>query len=112
MKASIQFLAILFILISATAIAAPIEGDSITVIESKHKNLFVFKANRSLIGSEVMVYHSNGELVTSMKLKRRKAVIDFCDSKFGSYTIKIVKDGREIESYSYSKVLILGSVIR
>ena len=112
MKVSIQFSAIILILISASAVAAPVEGDSVTVIESKHKNLFVFKVDKSLIGSEVMVYHSTGELVTSMLLKRRRAVIDFCDSKFGSYTIKIVKEEKVIESYPYSKALIPGSLTR
>lgn len=97
--------------IGSIAFGSPTPQDSIEVVETKYRNLFVFKADRSLIGSVVEVYHSNGELVTRQVLSKRKMVIDFCDVKFGNYVIKVVKEGVARE-FAYEKRLIISEVIR
>ena len=49
------------------------------------------------------VYYSNGDLVTTHKLEKRKMIIDFCDTKFGEYTIKVVKGDKKQEFYYVKK---------
>lgn len=111
MKASKNILLGVMMMIGSVAIASTPPQDSIEVVETKYRNLFVFKADRSLLGSEVEVYHSNGDLVSKQVLSKRKMVIDFCDVKFGNYVIKVVKDGIARE-FSYEKKLIISEVIR
>lgn len=103
---------ITLVLLSISLTAAPVQDDSIQVVEARQKNLFVFKVDRSLMGGEVEVYHSNGDLVTALELNKRKTIIDFCDVKFGVYTIKVIKDGVVIEEFIYNKELTLSQVIR
>ena len=69
---------------------------------SRHKNLFVFKTDKKFMGAKVEVLSSNGDVVTSQMLKKRKMIIDFCDVKHGAYTIRITKDN-EIKEYQYEK---------
>lgn len=102
---------ILALVISSTLFAvAP--TNAIDVIKSKQKNLFVFKVDKELLGGEVVVYHSSGDVVTTMTMTHRKMIIDFCDVKFGVYTITVVKNGEEIESFTYQKELLRSQRIR
>lgn len=92
-------IAALFVGLSMQAHASP---KDIEVVKTKYKNLFMMKVDRAFIGAEVEVYYSNGDLVTTQKLKRRKVIIDFCDTRFGTYTIK-VKNGKEVLNFQYVK---------
>jgi hypothetical protein len=83
-----------------TAQATPLE--KLTVVSTKYKNLFVFKADRDYVGATVEVYYSNGDLVTSQKLGKRKMIINFCDTRFGEYTIRVVK-GDKTQEFHYEK---------
>ena len=74
----------------------------VDILDSKHKNLFMFKAERKFLGAAVEVYYVNGDLVTSHKLEKRKMIIDFCDVKFGEYIIRI-KKGNDVQEYHYVK---------
>lgn len=65
-----------------------------------------------MIGSQVVVSHSDGEVVSSITLKRRKMQIDFEKVKFGVYTIQLIKEGVEVESFTYNKELIISKIIR
>jgi hypothetical protein len=69
---------------------------------SRHKNLFVVRTDKKFLGARVEVLYSNGELVTSQTLQKRKMIIDFCDVKHGSYTIRLLK-GQEVREFSYEK---------
>jgi hypothetical protein len=83
--------------------AAPVPvQEEVDVITTKYKNLFVFKADRKMLGAKVEVYSSAGHLVTAQRLHRRKMIIDFCDVKFGEYVIRIVK-GDEKQEFHYVK---------
>jgi hypothetical protein len=84
----------------ATAKAAP--SNDINMINTKFQHLFVFKAKRKYLGATVEVYYSNGDLITSEKLGKRRMIIDFCDTKLGEYTIRVVKDDKRKE-FSYIK---------
>ena len=112
MKTLSKILTVSLVLISATLMAAPAHSDSVSVVETNKKTLFVFKINDDMKGGEVTVIHSSGEVVTSMEMNKKKIVIDFCDVKFGSYTIKVMKNGKEVESFTYNKELIISQVIR
>jgi hypothetical protein len=72
----------------------------IDVVHSKYKNLFVFTTKKAMRGADVKVYYSNGDLVTTQKMKKRKMIIDFCDTKSGSYTI-VVQKGKSMEEFHY-----------
>ena len=91
------------LLISAaiTAQATPVED--VSVVPTKHKNLFVFKADRDYVGATVEVYYSNGDLVTSEKLGKRKMIINFCDTRHGEYTIRVVKGDKKQEFHYVKK---------
>lgn len=89
--------------------AAP---DSIMVVPSSQEDHFVMKVDKDLFGGEVIVTYSTGEVVTAMTIKRKKVVIDFNKVKFGSYTIQVMKEGNEIESFTFNKELILSQVVR
>lgn len=112
MKTITKILSISLVLISATLMAAPMHSDSVSVVETNKKNLFIIKINNDMKGGEVKVIHSSGEVVTSMEMNKKKIIIDFCDVKFGVYTIKVMKNGEEVESFTYNKELIISKVIR
>ena len=101
MKTLFKSLFVLALLTAPTVQAAPRE-EVVDVVPSKYKNLFVFKAERKFVGATVEVYYSNGDLVTTHTMEKRKMIIDFCDVKFGEYTIRI-KKGNEVEEYRYVK---------
>ena len=69
---------------------------------SKYKDLFTLKADKDLVGAQVEIYNSNGELITSNSLQKRKMIIDFGEAVFGTYTIRIVK-GDELKEFKYVK---------
>jgi len=71
-------------------------------ISAKHKNLFVLKTEKNLVGAKVEVFYQNGEVIAEQKLLKRKMVIDFNDVKIGTYTIRITK-GSEVREFQYSK---------
>jgi hypothetical protein len=94
-------LAVLLMSVSVISQALPLE--EIVTVPTKYKNLFVFKADKEYVGATVEVYYSNGDLVTTHKLEKRKMIIDFCDTKFGEYTIKVVKGDKKQEFYYVKK---------
>lgn len=102
MKTLINSLFVLVLLVTAVSVQAAPREEVVEVVPSKYKNLFVLKAERKFMGATVEVYYSNGDLVTTHTLEKRKMIIDFCDVKFGEYTIRI-KKGNEVEEYSYVK---------
>jgi len=53
--------------------------------------LFVYKAEAAFRGAVVEVFFSNGDLVTSQRLVRRRLVIDFSHVKSGAYVIRVTK---------------------
>ncbi len=69
---------------------------------SKYKDLFTLKADKDLIGAQVEIYNSNGELITTNSLQKRKMIIDFGEAVFGTYTIRVVK-GDEEKEFKYVK---------
>lgn len=77
-------------------------GDKIISVPSKHKNLFVLKADQDFMGATVEVYHSNGDLVTAYTLQKRKVIIYFCDVEAGEYIIRVVK-GNKQQEFKYQK---------
>ena len=90
------------IFFSSTVAVAGTGNDEINVVSSKYKNLFVFKTERKLVGAKVEVLSENGDVVTTNVLQKRKMIIDFCDVKFGTYTIRVSK-GNKVKEYHYVK---------
>lgn len=106
MKKIILLLALSLLLASAMSLSAAVipsnHDEVVDIVNTKYKNLFVFRAERKFIGAKVEVYSMNGDLVTAQRLHRRKMIIDFCDVKFGEYTIRITK-GDERQEFHYVK---------
>ena len=101
MKAFINRSIVALIFFSSTVVVgAP--SDEISLVGSKYKNLFVFKTERKLVGAKVEVLSENGEVVTSQVLQKRKMIIDFCDVRYGTYTIRVTK-GDNVKEYQYTK---------
>jgi hypothetical protein len=97
----IFFLAALTVLLTMAAMAG--EPDAkVKHGNERDKNLFVFKADRKLVGAKVEILQSNGSMIAEQILERRKLVIDFNEMKSGSYTIRVVK-GIHVKEFSYVK---------
>ncbi|MEQ8362411.1 MAG: hypothetical protein RH948_06040 [Cyclobacteriaceae bacterium] len=107
---TLSIILISFFSLSATLFAAT--PDSIAVVETSQQDHFVMKVDKDLLGGKVFVTYSTGEVVSTMTIKRKKMVIDFDNVKFGSYSIKVVKDGVEIDEFNFNKELILSQVVR
>jgi len=84
---------LLAVLLSVSTSAFAIQPkEHVDVVYSKHQNLFVFKANKKLLGAHVEVLSADGYRVTAQRLMKRKMIIDFCDVKSGIYTIVVSKN--------------------
>lgn len=95
-------LAAIMTLSAAPAVQAGQSEEVVDILQTRHPNLFVFRAERKYLGAVVEVVAMNGDVVTAQRLNRRKMIIDFCDVKFGEYTIRVVKDNETLE-YKYVK---------
>src|SRR5258706_7991345 len=62
---------------SVVVFATSASENSTRVFNTKQKNSFVFKGNKSWQGAKVEVFRANGECVTLQRLTRRKMVISF-----------------------------------
>jgi hypothetical protein len=97
-------LASAFVLAMTSSFATEVRpgGESAARVSSKYKNLFVFKAKKKFFGATVEIYSSNGEMVTSQHLQKRKMIINFSDVKYDTYTIRIAK-GNNSQEFQYVK---------
>jgi len=100
MKTLITVVVALVILTTPARAAAP--GEAIIIGHSKNKNVFVFKTEKKFVGATVEVYSSQGALVTSQNLHKRKMIIDFGSAMRDTYTIRVVK-GTALREYQYVK---------
>jgi hypothetical protein len=91
------------LLIGAAVAVHASAKDEIIPVSSKYKNLFVFKADKEFVGATVEICYSNGDVVATQKLEKRKMIIDFCDTRFGAYTIRVTKGDKEQEFYYVKK---------
>jgi hypothetical protein len=101
MKTMIRFLLVILVILGAVAAKAALAADA-SMGKSKQQNLFVLKVDREFAGATVEVYYSNGDLVTSQKIEKRKMMIYFCDTRLGQYTIRVVK-GEKKQEFQYIK---------
>ena len=96
--------------LSTNLYATVSEADSV-VVEAQD-DLYMLKVEKDLFGGQLVVTSSSGEVVSTMTIKRKRILINFEELKFGEYFVKIVKDGVEVEKYTYRKELIISQVIR
>ncbi|WP_276368616.1 hypothetical protein [Chryseolinea sp. H1M3-3] len=101
MKITLKFLFVSLLFLS-TGLYASTSTNGHDIEPPKAKNLFVLKTQKDLVGAQVEIYNSKGELITSQSLQKRKMIIDFGDAMFGMYTIKIVK-GSSKKEFQYMK---------
>jgi hypothetical protein len=95
-------IAVLVIILTYTTGASAATRDGRDPVPARYKNLFVFKAERNFVGAKVEVFSANGTVVTTQTLQKRKMIIDFCDVKSGSYTIRVSK-GDHVQEFQYEK---------
>jgi len=84
-------IALVVAFIITTGTTAVVARDSNVVGHTKNKSLFVFKAKKKFVGATVEIYTSQGKLLTTQSMSKRKMVIDFGDVTEDTYTIRIVK---------------------
>ena len=90
------------VLVMMQPVFAARNNDPVVMVPSKHKNLFVLKADRKFIGAKVEIVQLNGDVLSRQMLNRRKMIIDFGDVAEGSYVIRVSKNGR-VEEFHYDK---------
>lgn len=102
MKARTRLVLIILVILGALATKTAF-GKEVSLIKTKNKNLFVLRINNDYVGATVDVLSSNGDVVLSQKLQKKKVIVDFCNSKSGAYTIRIVK-GDLRKEFQYEKI--------
>jgi hypothetical protein len=85
------------VLFVVVGFSTQVKADGIIGPTSKHKSTFVFKAERKMVGAQIEVYASNGRLLTTQTLYKKKMIIDFGDAHYGTYTIRLTKGENEKE---------------
>jgi len=65
-------------------------------------SLYVLKTDKKFIGATVEIYSSEGTLVTSQNLNKRKMIIDFGPVIKDTYTIRVVK-GKETQEFHFER---------
>lgn len=93
---------LLSLLAASFSVSARRLKDSVSTDEPKHESLFVLRTQKELVGAQVEVFYSNGNLITAQKLQRKKMIIDFSDAKLGTYTIRVTK-GNKTKDFRYIK---------
>ena len=101
MKFFKTFLMLAF-LVASLSVSARRLTDTVRSGGPKHESLFVLKAEKQLVGAQVEVFYSNGNLITAQKLQKKKMIIDFTDARLGTYTIRVTK-GSKTKDYRYIK---------
>jgi hypothetical protein len=89
MKARTRLVLVILVILGALATKTAF-GKEVSLVKKKYKNLFSLRVNKDYTGATIEVYFANGE-VLSQKIEKKKVIIDFCNSKSGSYTIRVVK---------------------
>ena len=102
MKPMTRIILVLMVILCALLAKNAFAGN-VNEIKTKYPHLFVLKANRKNMGAQVEVYYSNGDLVTSQKINKRRMIIDFCDTRAGEYTIKVVQGDKKQEFHYVKK---------
>ena len=101
MKPLTRIILVLMVILGALLAKSALAGNP-REIKTKYPHLFVVKSDRKYAGGTVDIYYSNGDLVTSQIISRRRMVIDFCDTKQGDYIIRVVK-GDQKHEFRYTK---------
>ena len=102
MKALLLASALLLAVTSSFATESMPSNESAVAATSKHRSLFVFKAKKKFVGATVEIYSSNGSMITSQHLQKRKMIINFSDARYDTYTIRIAK-GNNTQEFHYVK---------
>lgn len=78
------------LLISVSSFAK-VSEPSVELIDTDSKNILKFKVDRDLVGATIKLVFANGDVVAQEELVKKKMIIDFRDSRDGSYTVVIEK---------------------
>jgi hypothetical protein len=100
MRPLTKLFTIFCLLVSSSGIAGSI--DTVSNEGPRLKNVFIHKTSRKFLGATVEIIGSNGMVITSSQLQKRKLIIDFGDVRYGSYTIRLSK-GNATEEFIYIK---------
>lgn len=92
--------AILVIMLLVGAIGSYASGQKchVSVLSTK-RDIFYFKVDKTMVGSTVEVFSSEGEMIFSGKVTRHRAMIDFYLENPGTYTIKLKKEELSTEFF-------------
>ena len=93
-------LVISFLLVSYGSMGGSM--DSVSVAGPRAKELFIYKTEKRFAGATVEILSSNGSVITSSQLQKRKLIIDFAAVSLGIYTIRVSK-GKDTREITYVK---------
>lgn len=100
MKTKATLITLLLAAVVGFTNATPVDGRD--VVRSRRNNVFAFTTDRAMRGAEVKVFYSNGDMLVSERMRRRRIVIDFAEVRRGTYTILLTKDGMT-KKFQYEK---------
>jgi hypothetical protein len=101
MRSRTRLLLVILVILGAMATKTAFAKE-VRLVKTKNRNLFVLRIDKEYAGAKVEVFYTNGEVVLSQKLEKRKVIIDFCNSISGTYTIRVVK-GDMRKEFRYEK---------
>jgi hypothetical protein len=84
--------AALVMMVSASVVAK--NHHDIKVL-SKMRDVVYFKVDAAMIGASMEVYNEHGDLIYSDTVGSKRTIVDFYDEPAGSYTIHVLKNGKE-----------------
>ena len=101
------FLVIVMLMVLASAVfAAPVkvkkDTSEVTLTPTHYKDLLILKVDKSFMGAVVEVHDSNGKIVATRELHKKKMIVDFFEIPYGSYTICVLKNSQKKE-FNYTK---------
>jgi len=102
MKNLTRYLLALLLLTAVMETKALSYEEATSGVRNDGDHLLIIKMDRKNIGAFVEIAYSNGEVIVSQQLVKRKMEIDFGNVRVGEYTIRI-KKGNDIQVYTYVK---------
>ncbi|MGE0770768.1 MAG: hypothetical protein AB7K37_03585 [Cyclobacteriaceae bacterium] len=97
-----------FIVVMLFSFAAPLCAEVVPVKEEQVKvlstksDIFYFKVSDRMLGGEIEIKASDGELLGSQSIAQKRNLIDFYSLEPGMYTVIISKD-EIVKEFHYEK---------
>lgn len=85
-------LTLILTLLAGTVLANSNPNVQITHAEYQNQNVLMLKVDKELIGATFQMLDSDGNVVSTNELTKKKRTIDFTDMQNDEYLVRITKD--------------------